>query len=278
MAELWETLTIGLILSLLFIGVSYFFWRRYDRPTPLMVEREEEKQRLKAERKTWRQVEAKMEAERLEAESKAQYDQRKAQERARAEPPKQEQVANAWGALGVGTPTPAASTSDFKTDGIDANALQRASVQGGLEVEEANDDDVLSVDELVQVRQDPGVGGRTEEPDWELIDKITEIAEKDDLEVPEVPDAPDLPSVDELLALSLEAPAEPDEPHALSLEAPAESDELLALSLDAPTESDELEVHPEAPDIEDATDTSDEVIWESSDNDDPWAGAQWSEE
>lgn len=247
MAELWETLTIGLIISLLFIGVSYFFWRRYDRPTPLMVEREEEKQRLKAERKTWRQVEAKMEAERLEADSKAQYDQRKAQERLRAEPPKQEQVANAWGALGVGTPTTVASPSEFEMDGVDANALHRASVQGGLETEEANDDDVLSVDELVQVRQDPGVDGRTEEPDWELIEKITEIAEKDDLDVPEVPEAPDLPSIDELLALSLEAPAEPDEP----------------------------EVNPEEPDVEDATNTSDEVTWESSDSDDPWAGAQW---
>ena len=54
MSELWETLTTGLVLSLLFIGVSYLFWKRYDRPTPLMIERQEEKDRLKEERKTWR--------------------------------------------------------------------------------------------------------------------------------------------------------------------------------------------------------------------------------
>ena len=50
MSELWDTLTTGLILSLLFIGVSYIFWKRYDKPTPLMIERQEEKARLKEER------------------------------------------------------------------------------------------------------------------------------------------------------------------------------------------------------------------------------------
>jgi len=54
MSELWETLTTGLIVSLLFIGVSYFFWRRYDKPTPLMIERQEEKARLREEQRTWR--------------------------------------------------------------------------------------------------------------------------------------------------------------------------------------------------------------------------------
>ena len=200
MAELWETLTIGLILSLLFIGVSYFFWRRYDRPTPLMIEREEEKQRLKVERNTWRQVEAKMEAERLEADSKAQYAQRKAEKLARAAPPADEHVADAWNTLGLDAPKATSKTSTFEAEKMDANALQKASIHGGLGEEEANDDDVLSVDELVKVRQDQGVIASTEEPEWDIIEKIAEIAGKDDHEVPEVPEAPDLPSVDEILA------------------------------------------------------------------------------
>ena len=53
MSEVWDTLTTGLIVSLVFIAVSYFFWKRYDRPTPLMIERQEEKARLKEERQTW---------------------------------------------------------------------------------------------------------------------------------------------------------------------------------------------------------------------------------
>jgi hypothetical protein len=225
-----------------------------------MVEREEEQQRLKAERKTWRQVEAKMEADRLDAESKARYEQRKAQERTRAEPPKQEQVANAWGALGVGAPT--SKTSDFETEGVDANALQRASVQGGLGTEEANDDDVLSVDELVQVRQDPGVSGMTEEPDWELIEKITEIAEKDDLEVPEVPEAPDLPSVEELLSLSLEGQEEPEVTKSIGV-----------TDLIETTNAEQEESVPV-----DGAVSNEEDMQESTDSDDLWTGTQWSNE
>ena len=81
MSELWDTLITGLIVSLVFIALSYFFWRRYDEPTPLMIERQEEKDRLKAERKTWKEVEAKMQAEQTEAEEKAIYERRKAEER-----------------------------------------------------------------------------------------------------------------------------------------------------------------------------------------------------
>ena len=206
MAELWETLTIGLAVSLIFIGVSYFFWQRYDRPTPLMIEREEEKQRLKAEKKTWRQVEAKMEAERMDSESKARYDQQKAKERAKSVAPDKEDVADAWGALGV-TTSKTTDVSSFQTEEHDINPQQEASVQTGLGEHEVNDDDVLSVDELVKVRQDTGVAP-TEAPDWEIIEKIAEIAEKDDLEVPEVPEAPDLPSVEDLLVDSLESEEE----------------------------------------------------------------------
>ena len=142
MAELWETLTIGLVLSLFFIGLSYFFWRRYDRPTPLMIEREEEKQRLKAERKTWRQVEAKMEAERMESESKARREQQKAKAHANSVAPDEEYVAEAWSALGVEAPKTAA-VSSFQTDEHDTNSQQEASVQTGLGDAEVNDDDVL---------------------------------------------------------------------------------------------------------------------------------------
>ena len=81
MAELWETLTVGFVLSLLFIAVSYLFWRRYDRPTPLMVERAEEKARLREEQRTWREIEAKVRAEMAEAEEKAWLDRQRAEKR-----------------------------------------------------------------------------------------------------------------------------------------------------------------------------------------------------
>jgi hypothetical protein len=51
---------------------------------------------------------------------------------------------------------------------------------------------LLSAPEPGQVRQDKGVQAGVEEPDWELIEKLGEIAEKDEIVVPDVPEAPDL--------------------------------------------------------------------------------------
>ena len=161
MSELWETLTTGLVLSLVFIGVSYLFWKRYDKPTPLMIERQEERDRLKEERKTWREVEARMRAEQDEAELKAAYERRKADERARAVIPASNEVKDAWKSLGVSAP---AQSTTFETKGEDANAELRPLDQTSLSDEVASDDDVLNAAELVQVRQDQGVQSGSSAP------------------------------------------------------------------------------------------------------------------
>ncbi|MGB1098901.1 MAG: hypothetical protein ACPG81_05695 [Poseidonia sp.] len=204
MSELWETLTTGLILSLLFIGVSYLFWRRYDQPTPLMIERQEERDRLKEERKTWREVEARMRAEQEEAEVKAAYERRKAEERARSVVPASTEVKDAWKSLGVAAPT---EPTTFEAKGEDANADLRPLDQTALTETVTSDDDVLNAAELVQVRQDQGVQPGAEEPDWELIEKLEEIASKDEVVLPDVPEAPDL---DAVAAQPSEAPSPPE--------------------------------------------------------------------
>ena len=191
MSEVWDTLTTGLIVSLVFIAVSYFFWKRYDRPTPLMIERQEEKDRLKEERQTWQEVEARMRAENEEAELKAAYERRKAEERSRSLVPEATQVSNAWKSLGVSAP----ESATFEAKGDDANAALRPIDQTALSEEVAGDDEVLNAAEPVQVRQDKGVQPGAEEPDWELIEKLDEIAKKDEIVVPDVPEAPDLDAV-----------------------------------------------------------------------------------
>ena len=192
MSELWETLTTGLVLSLLFIGVSYLFWKRYDRPTPLMIERQEEKDRLKEERKTWREVEARMRADQEEAELKAAYERRKAEERARSVIPASTEVKDAWKSLGVAVP---AEPATFEAKGEDANAALRPQDHTSLGEEVVSDEDLLNAADLVQVRQDEGVQASAEEPDWELIEKLEEIAGKDEIVLPDVPEAPDLDAV-----------------------------------------------------------------------------------
>ena len=191
MSEVWDTLTTGLIVSLVFIAVSYFFWKRYDRPTPLMIERQEEKDRLKEERQTWQEVEARMRAENEEAELKAAYERRKAEERSRSLVPEATQVSNAWKSLGVSAP----ESATFEAKGDAANAALRPVDQTALSEEVAGDDEVLNAAEPVQVRQDKGVQPGAEEPDWELIEKLDEIAKKDEIVVPDVPEAPDLDAV-----------------------------------------------------------------------------------
>lgn len=189
MSELWETLTTGLILSLLFIGVSYLFWKRYDRPTPLMLERKEESERLSEERKTWREVEARMRAENEEAELKAAYERRKAEERARAVVPDTTDVKEAWKSLGVASQK---STTTFESQDRDANAALQPVDQTALNEPSVDDDDLLSAADPVQVRQDKVVQTGAEEPDWDLIEKLGEIADKDEIVLPDVPEAPDL--------------------------------------------------------------------------------------
>ena len=191
MSEVWDTLTTGLIASLVFIAVSYFFWKRYDRPTPLMIERQEEKTRLKEERQTWQEVEARMRAENEEAELKAVYERRKAEEKARAAVPASVEVKDAWKSLGVSAPEP----TTFRAESDDANADLRPLDQTAMGEEADSDDDVLNGAEPVQVRQDKGVQHGAEEPDWELIEKLDEIAKKDEVVVPDVPEAPDLDAV-----------------------------------------------------------------------------------
>ena len=202
MAELWETLTIGFVLSLLFIGASYLFWRRYDRPTPLMVERAEEKARLREEQRTWREIEAKVRAEMAEAEEKAWLDRQRAEKAARAEAPATTTMTSAWASLGMGQPVDASSSNDvaseqeaeraaFLAERDDLNAAHRA--QSGLgDVEIEDDDDLHAAPDLVQVRQDPGVTDGPEAPDWELVAKLEALANKEEVEVPDVPEAPDL--------------------------------------------------------------------------------------
>ena len=267
MSELWETLTTGLILSLLFIGVSYLFWRRYDRPTPLMIERQEERDRLKEERKTWREVEARMRAEQEEAELKAAYERRKAEERARSVVPASTEVKDAWKSLGVSAP---AESSTFEAKGKDANADLRPLDQTGLGEEVVSDDDVLNAAELVQVRQDQGVQPGAEEPDWELIEKLEEIASKDEVVLPDVPEAPDLDAV-------AAQPSEEETPSEADAEPNAESDGMSAPEGKSPTEEKSTEDGQvgEAPT---ASETSEAPSWDLEDGEDLWGEPAWEEE
>lgn len=290
MAELWETLTVGFVLSLLFIGVSYFFWRRYDRPTPLMVERAEEKARLREEQRTWREIEAKVRAEMAEAEEKAWLDRQRAEKAARAEAPASATMTSAWASLGMGQPVEASTSKDtsseqdveraaFLAERDNLNTAHRA--QSGLDEDDIEgDDDLHAAPDLVQVRQDPGVTDGPEAPDWELVAKLEALANKEEVEVPDVPEAPDLDQLattDELTSLDDHgsvgaAEGETSEVSNAAPKADAVADDTpttIVVAEDTPAEETAAESTAlgEAPDEGEA--------WGEDSGGDPWSGAAW---
>lgn len=149
MDDLVETLAIGLTVSVLLIVVSWWFWKRYDRPSEAQLEREESIAKKEQETRMWRAVEAQMEQEKALLEEKALYERRKAEERARAIPPPVSEVSDAFAAFNLAQqPEPNFEQSET------APSAEAASVEPFLE---ADDDDVLLIDEPLEVRRDEGV-------------------------------------------------------------------------------------------------------------------------
>ncbi|MDA9828803.1 hypothetical protein N9C12_03845 [Candidatus Poseidoniaceae archaeon] len=149
MDDLVETLAIGLIVSLILIVVSWWFWKRYDRPSEAQLEREESIAKKKEETRMWRTVEAQMSHEKAALEEKALYERRKAEERARAMPPPSSEVSDAFAAFSAERQAkPSFEQSE------PAPSAEAALAESMFEI---RDDDVLDIEEPVEVRQDQGV-------------------------------------------------------------------------------------------------------------------------
>ena len=184
MEPLVQWLLGGFILSLLFIIIARWFWKRYDKPSEAALEWEKEQEEKRKERKVWESVEMQMRREAEEAERKAAFEIKREVAASSGTAPDAKVVAKAFESLGT-TPLPAA--------------------QEGIETEqEVDDSDVENVEDLVKVRQDAWDGAEhsdedePQEPDWELVDRLKRIAESDETEEiphPELPHAPNLPDI-----------------------------------------------------------------------------------
>ena len=174
----------GFILSLLFIIVARWFWKRYDKPSEAALEWQKEQEEKRKERKVWESVEMQMRREAEEAERKAAFQIKREVAASSGTAPDAKTVAKAFESLGT-TPLPG--------------------TQQGIDTEqEIDDSDVENVEDLVKVRQDAWDGAEhsdqdePQEPDWELVDRLKRIAESDETEEiphPELPHAPTLPDL-----------------------------------------------------------------------------------
>jgi len=186
MEPLVQWLLGGLILSVLFIGITRWFWSRYDKPSEEALEWQKEQAEKRKERKVWESVEMQMRREAEEAEQKATFEQKRIKATSSGTTPDPKVVAKAFESLGVNPSVKAVEESEV--------------------IDFEDDSDVHAVDELVEVRQDAWDGeiqpdlAEPEEPDWELVERLKRIAEADELEEkphPELPDAPVLPDLSE---------------------------------------------------------------------------------
>jgi hypothetical protein len=205
MEELVRTLLIGLIVSIVFIAISYFFWKRFDKPTEKMIVNQQSKEKLRHERKMWRAVEDQMSREQATAEEEAIYQRRKADERERAQPPEQGVVSNAWASLGMESiETTASNTSSVEEkksfEDNSSNESNRPTATDESEIEGEDDSDVLLVQAPIAVRQDGEAVDEIVEapnapPDWQLVEKLSQLSQSEVLEEtphPEIPQAPEL--------------------------------------------------------------------------------------
>lgn len=201
MEDLVETLITGFVISVLFIGIAWWFWRRYDQPSDAQIEREEELAKKQQEQEMWRAVEAQIAEEKAASEEQALYLRKKDEQNQRAQPPAAGALTNALEAFSGPNKATELGRQTTSFEG------KKERPKGGTSLSEAGlieagDLDVLLASAPVEVRQDSGVAPPTNdevsEPDWALVEKLERIAKADVIEEtphPELPAAPDLDSL-----------------------------------------------------------------------------------
>ena len=152
MSDLVQSLITGFFTSIILLLLVYFFWRLYDRPSKKQLELEEETREKRKEERMWRAIESEMEKEREQAEALAIFERKKADMRARAQPPAAGVMQGALATLDA--PTEGEAYLDrFKPN---ITEIEEILVDEQIDQEEADDSDVLLAPELVVVRLDEG--------------------------------------------------------------------------------------------------------------------------
>ena len=151
-SDLVQSLITGFFTSIILLLLVYFFWRLYDRPSKKQLELEEETREKRKEERMWREIESEMEKEREQAEALAIIERKKADMRARAQPPAAGVMQGALATLDA--PTEGEAYLDrFKPN---ITEIEEILVDEQIDQEEADDSDVLLAPELVVVRLDEG--------------------------------------------------------------------------------------------------------------------------
>ena len=101
MASIVTWLVGGLVVAAIGVPLVRWFWFRYDKPTPEMLEAQRQQKEMHAETKVWMKMEAKLAQEQAKRNEIQEMRRRKAMEAARAKPLDDNSAAMAWQALGM---------------------------------------------------------------------------------------------------------------------------------------------------------------------------------
>ena len=182
-SDLVRTLITGFFTSIILLFLVYCFWKLYDRPSKRQIELQEEKREKRKEERMWKNIEAEMAKEQEQAEALATIERKKAEMRARAQPPAAGIMQNALATLDA--PTEGEEYLErFKPN---VSEIEEILVEEELETEQVDDSDVLLAPDLVEVRQDEGstdivLNQLTEEEDEENDEADESLVEESSIE------------------------------------------------------------------------------------------------
>ena len=161
---LFQWIGIGLVIALILIPIVRYFWKRFDLPSKRAQELLKQREEEAIESRMWQSVEAQVEAEKQIA-REIEMKRKENQEKSGKSLSKGESE-TAWAALGIEAPI----------QPVERNVVSQVSTQS----------DENSERDSVQVENNQ------QEPDWELIEKMSNL----DKPVEGVPEAPDLGPVE----------------------------------------------------------------------------------
>ena len=137
MIPLVQWLLVGLAIAIVCLPLVRWFWKRWDKPTPEMLVRDEEQREEVAEARVWAAMEAKIDAEVAKKNEWAEIQMEKAVALVKAKPLNEVSASKAWDALGVDEPIIISTAPEVDiSDLLDQEETIIESKQPPVEIEE----------------------------------------------------------------------------------------------------------------------------------------------
>ena len=209
MASIVSWLVGGLVLAIIGVPLVRWFWFRYDKPTPEMLEAQRQQKEMHAETKVWMKMEAKLAQEQAKRDEIQEMRRRKAMEAARAKPLDDDSAAMAWQALGMSS-----------TISIEASSITESVVESTPEDLESGQNHDLPNTRIDTAENSSLIDFQKKSEEHEMSgeevakDFISDELESDSIEIPAMIDLPPTGDEEEIDSTSYDSDPFADWPDA----------------------------------------------------------------